>query len=117
MKSNTTLIRTVICFVWGVSNDSQLVEHSSSKIICHQRESILSSFQLAVEGFIQVSNLFLQIMFTQRGQFYITILTIPMFSDDRIYTHTHYFGMYHGKPLQSHFPTFIYQNLLTIMPC
>jgi hypothetical protein len=108
MKSNTTLILTVICFVWGVSNDSQLVEHSSSKVICHQRESILSSFQLAVEGFIQVSNLFLQIMFQQRDQFYITILMIPVFADDGIHIHTHYFGTYHGKPLQSHFPTFIY---------
>jgi len=108
MKSNTTLIHTVICIVWGVSNDSQLVEHSSTKIICHQRESILSSFQLAVEGFIQVSNLFLQIMFKQSAQFYITILMMPVFSDDGIYIHTHYFGMYHGKPLESHFPTFIY---------
>jgi len=88
MKSNTTLILTVICSVWGVSNDSQLVEHSSAKVICHQRESILSSFQLAVEGFIQVSNLFLQIMFEQRDQLYVTILMITLFSDDGIYIHT-----------------------------
>jgi PIN domain nuclease of toxin-antitoxin system len=70
---------TDICFVWWVCNDSQLVEDSSSKVIGHQREAILSSFELAVECFMQVSNLFLQFMFWQRDQFYITVLQYQCF--------------------------------------
>jgi hypothetical protein len=42
-----------------------------------------------VEGFIQVSNLFLQIMLKHRDQYCVTILMIPVFFDDGIYIHTH----------------------------
>jgi hypothetical protein len=65
-----------------------------------------------VEGFIQVSNLFLQIMLKHRDQYCVTILMIPVFFDDGIYIHTYTFTLVCiMENLCSHILTHLYTKL------